>query len=204
MFTTLAKIIAADAKFGCPSTRMYWISTPATVDTTKKANRYVEYCNTRGLLAGVACNIVASGSMNMKQMTAIIMDAMNDSTIDVVKYRLLPSVSNSAFLFSAKICPPSPNNHSKTVINSINGSKTSIAPTASSPIYEPTKKLSMTELMFSAITISNVGNNNSLNLLSAILKFICLLLNVVSHFEKIKLNDNILAFFHFIFYCIES
>ena len=164
--------MTADAKFGCPSTRIYWVSTPEMVDTTKHPYKYVEYCNTSGLLAAVACNSVASGSINIKQIIAIIKDAINDNTMDTVKYRLLPSVSNSAFLFNAKIGPPSPNNHSKTVTNNITGSKTSIAPTAYSPINVPTKKLSTTELMFKAITISNVGNNNSLNLLSAILKFI--------------------------------
>ena len=153
---------------------MYWLSIPTTVDTTKHPYRYVEYWITRDFVAAVEPKAVANSLINNKLIIANIDETINDTTIDVVKKILLSSTLNSAFLFKAIICPPSPNNHSKTVASNIIGSKRSIAATACLPINVPTKNESTTELMFSAITISSVGNNNSLNLLSAILKFISL------------------------------
>ena len=160
-------IISVDANFGWSSTRIYCVSIATSVDTTKHPN--IEYCITGGFVAGEEPSTVANGSTNKKHIMAIISDAINVVTIDVVKYLLLPSMSNFDFLFMAIICPPSPNNHSNTVINKSNGSKSSSAATAFGPMNAHTKRLSTTELMFNAITMSRLGINISLNLLSAIL-----------------------------------
>lgn len=55
------------------------------MDTTKQANKNVEYSNTRGFEAGDAFNRVARGSIKNKQIIAIMKDPMNDNTMDTVK-----------------------------------------------------------------------------------------------------------------------
>lgn len=81
----LAAIITTDAKFGWPSTRIYWVITPETVDTTKQANKNLEYSITRGFVAEDAFNSVARGSISNKQIIAIAKEPMNDKTMDTVK-----------------------------------------------------------------------------------------------------------------------
>ena len=63
----------------------------------------MEYSITRGLVISEEPKITAIGSTNNKAILASINGTIKDKNIDTVKYLLLPSISNSDFLFYAKI-----------------------------------------------------------------------------------------------------